>query len=314
MDKKSLLQRIKDKLFVEFQHIQNIKTFCWIELVLILIGLALILIEKPEIHWQELSYRFFELIMITIPIAAIFQAYNIYKKTEWITIGNKQINVPLYLKRIKRKFNRQKEKYDVDTEVNILRQEFQKDETLIMFELETCNDFKTFKKKIIPVLDKIKKIEIPVMYVAGKKYRPVHRWYLGLLLRLKDHISFYKNNVDMISYIQKELNEILAIHKYDQDELYHIKKGKDYSRYMIKMNQLIRVIGMHYRPYVDDVDNHSKYIQQLENIFKENPELDEFVNNAVLKIEKKELEKWEKRIEDLELENYLIMKYKNKVN
>lgn len=315
MKNKTFFQRVADTLFVEFQHIQNLKAFSLMEIALIIIGVILIYIEYPnKFFHMHIFYRFFELLMITLPIAAIFQAYKFYKKTEWIVIGDKHINVPLYLEGIKRNYQYQKEKYSVETEISRLYQDFQDRENEIMTDLESCKDYETFKKIIIPKIRKMKNIKIPVLYMKGKEYVPEHIWYLGLLLRIKDYITLYIKNNEIIGYIQNELDEILSKNHYDEDELDHFKRKKDFSRYVVKMNQLVRIIGMHYATYLDNVDKHEENIDQLKKVFKENPELDDFVNKAVLNIQKKEKERWEKKVSDLELDNYLIMKYKNNIN
>jgi hypothetical protein len=313
MKKVNFFKTIFNLFSIEFQNIQNIKIFFILEAILFVIGFLLMISIKKLSNINEYANEIFNILMITIPASAIFQAYKIYRKSNWIKIGNKNINVPLYLESIKRKYKHKKEEYSVKEEIISLYENFLEKEKKLKNELNTCKTFNEFEKIIKPQLQRLKNIQRPILFTTGKEYVEEHYWYLSLLLHLKDDLDLYNYEIKIKEYIQGEIDIILSKHHYDEDELEHIKYRKDYSKYLVKMNQLVRNLNRYYCKFLDNKDGYNEKIKKLEQLLSENPDLDEFINNAILKIEKEKEDRWNDKLDDLELENYFIMKYKNQL-
>jgi hypothetical protein len=311
------LVRVLNKIRIEFQNIQNIKMFLILETILFLIGCTLLFYHEniPYFNLQILDkyiFNIFEIVIITVPVSTIFQAYKVYRKRNWIKLGNRNINVPLYLQHMEKKYKSKKEEYSVQEEINLLHEKFAEKEKEIIKQLEICKRYKDFEHKIIPMLRKQKDIKIHILLLTGKKYVEDYHWYLNSLLHLIDIVT-PDSDQNIKEYIQKEIDTIVNKHHISEKELKFIKSGRDYSIYLIEMNQLVRNIKRYYATYLDNVDNHKENIEKLEKLLKDNPDIDNFVNNVVLKIERKKEEDWNKKIQDLEVDNYILMKYKDEI-
>lgn len=230
-------------------------------------------------------------------------------KKRWKRIGTEHINEPLYYKHLEKSILNDKEKKEVDYEINQLYTKLLEREHILITKINECKSFKDFNDDIIPVLEEQESEKKPILLMKGKVYHKSVFWYLRLLLLAQEQFSFKKevdnkNKID--KYLNSKIKDIQKERHIDEKELNDIRSGKSYSLYAIEMNHLVRIIRRHYSLRLDDDKNRKKYINSLEEYLNKNPDIDNFVNSTMLAIERENEEKNEKEIEDLKTERIFL--------
>lgn len=234
--------------------------------------------------------------------------FNIMKE-KWKRIGNHNINEPLYNKHLEKSILKDKEIFDVKYENKQIYNKHLERIQLLITKINACKSFDNFQTEIITILEEQKSEEIPILYLHGKEYQKSINRYFALLLIAQEYFSYKEDiqNKDKIdNFLNSKIQDIQKKYNFDKEELDAIKAGRSYTKYAIKMNQLIRILNLYYAKILDDGTNRKKYIKLIEEFFDQNPEIDNFVNSTLLSIEKENKEKNEEKIEDLKISRIFL--------